>query len=108
MAVQAVTQEDVIGVNDRHQLAEVDAIMQERIQRELRASGVTIVSGVNTYVEADVKIGADTVLQPFTFIGRGTSIGPECVIGPFASVPRESIVPEGTSIVRNVSEQAAV
>jgi bifunctional UDP-N-acetylglucosamine pyrophosphorylase/glucosamine-1-phosphate N-acetyltransferase len=108
VAVQAVTQEDVIGVNDRHQLAEVDAIMQERIQRELRASGVTIVSGVNTYVEADVKIGPDTVLQPFTFVGRGASIGPDCVIGPFAAVPRESIVPEGTSIVRNVSEQAAV
>ena len=69
---------------------------------------MTIVSGVNTYVEAEVTIGPDTVLQPFTFIGRGASFGPDCVIGPFAAVPRESIVPEGTSIVRNVSEQAAV
>src|SRR5258708_28156319 len=95
VAVQGVTQEDVIGVNTRQQLAEVDAIMQERIQRQLRESGVTIVSGLNAYVEADVTIGADTVIHPFAFIGRGTSIGPECVIGPFAVVPRESIVPEG-------------
>ncbi len=108
VAIQAVTQEDVIGVNTRQQLAEVDAIMQERIQRQLRESGVTVVSGVNSYIEADVSVGTDTVIHPFTFIGRGTSIGPECTIGPFAVIPRESIVPEGTTVIRNVSEQAAV
>jgi bifunctional UDP-N-acetylglucosamine pyrophosphorylase / glucosamine-1-phosphate N-acetyltransferase len=36
----------------------------------LRESGVTIVSGINTYIEAGVSIGPDTVIQPFTFIGR--------------------------------------
>ena len=35
VAVQAVTAEDVLGVNTRQQLAEVDAIMQDRIQRQL-------------------------------------------------------------------------
>jgi bifunctional UDP-N-acetylglucosamine pyrophosphorylase/glucosamine-1-phosphate N-acetyltransferase len=108
IAVQAVTQEDVIGVNNRQQLAEVDAILQERIQRQHRESGVTIVSGVNTYIEADVTMGPDTVVHPFSFVGRGASIGPECVIGPFGVVPRESIVPEGTTVIRNVSEQADV
>src|SRR3954467_15569474 len=58
VAVQAVTQDDVIGVNNRQQLAEVDAIMQERLQRQLRDAGVTIVSGLNTYVESDVNLGA--------------------------------------------------
>jgi bifunctional UDP-N-acetylglucosamine pyrophosphorylase/glucosamine-1-phosphate N-acetyltransferase len=96
--VQAVTQEDVIGVNNRQQLAEVDAIMQERIQRKLREGGVTIVSGLNTYVEDGASIGQDTVIQPFTFIGRGATIGADCVIGPFASVVSESIVPEGTTL----------
>lgn len=108
VAVQAVTQEDVVGVNNREQLAEVDAIMQERIQRHHRESGVTIVSGAGTYVEADVTIGPDTVVHPFSFIGRGASLGPECVIGPFAVVPRESIVPEGTTVIRNVSEQTGI
>jgi bifunctional UDP-N-acetylglucosamine pyrophosphorylase/glucosamine-1-phosphate N-acetyltransferase len=107
-AVQAVTQEDVIGVNTRQQLAEVDAIMQDRIQRQLREAGVTIVSGVDTYIEADTAIGPDTVVHPFSFIGRGASVGPECVIGPFAVVPRQSIVPEGTTVIRNVSEQAGI
>ena len=98
VAVQAVTADDVIGVNNRQQLAEVDAIMQDRIHRKLRESGVTIVSGVNTYIEDGVSIGADTVVQPFTFIGRDSTIGTECEIGPFACLPSQSIVPEGTNV----------
>ena len=102
MAVQAVAAEDVLGVNDRNQLATIDAIMQDRIQRDLRTAGVTIVSGINTYIEAGASIGPDTTVQPFTFIGRDSSIGPDCVIGPFACLPPESIVPEGSVISNNV------
>jgi len=106
VAVQAVAQDDVLGVNDRGQLAAIDAIMQDRIHRQLRAAGVTIVSGVNTYIEAGVSIGADTVVQPFTFIGRDSSIGPDCVIGPFTCLPPESIVPEGTALAGNAGAGA--
>jgi bifunctional UDP-N-acetylglucosamine pyrophosphorylase/glucosamine-1-phosphate N-acetyltransferase len=98
IAVQAVTAEDVIAPNTRQQLAEADAAMQERIQRSLRESGVTIVSGVNAYVEAGVMCGPDTVIEPFSFIGRGSTIGGDCVIGPFANLPAGSIVPDGTRV----------
>ncbi len=101
LAVQAVTADDVLGVNSRDQLAQVDAVMQDRIQREHFANGVTIVSPVNTYIESGVTIGADTTIAPHTFVGRGASIGGDCVIGPFALVPRDGIVPEGTSVVGN-------
>jgi bifunctional UDP-N-acetylglucosamine pyrophosphorylase/glucosamine-1-phosphate N-acetyltransferase len=96
LAVQAVTAEDSLAVNDRVQQAEVDAIMQDRIQRRLRTEGVTIVSGINTYIEDGADIGRDTIIQPFTFIGHDSSIGPNCVIGPFVKLPSESIVPAGT------------
>lgn len=99
LAVQAVAEDDVIGVNNRQQLAEVDAILQARIQKQLRESGVTIISGFNSYIESDVTIGRDTVVHPFSYIGRGASVGAECVIGPFAEVPRDSIVPEGSTIL---------
>ena len=102
VAVQAVTQEDVLSVNDREQQAQVDAIMQDRIQRQLRQNGVTIVSGINTYIEAGTTVGADTVIRPYTWIGRDSTIGAECTIGPFACVPAESIVPEGTAVTGNV------
>jgi bifunctional UDP-N-acetylglucosamine pyrophosphorylase/glucosamine-1-phosphate N-acetyltransferase len=107
LAVQAVTQEDSMAVNDRMQLAEVDAIMQDRIHRKLRSEGVTIVSSVSTYIEDGATIGRDTTIQPFSFIGRDSSIGPECQIGPFATLPRQSILRAGTVIAGNVATENA-
>jgi bifunctional UDP-N-acetylglucosamine pyrophosphorylase/glucosamine-1-phosphate N-acetyltransferase len=107
LAVQAVTAQDVLSVNSREQQAQVDAIMQDRIQRDLREGGVSIASGMSVYIEAGAAVGPDTVVHPFTFIGRDASIGAECVIGPFASVPRQSIVPEGSSLAGNVSPETA-
>ena len=107
-AVQAVTAEDVIGVNTRQALADVDAIMQERIQRGIREAGGTIVSSDNTYIEAGATIGPDTVIQPFTFIGRDSRVGRDCTIGPFASLPRESILPDGSTVAGNISAESAM
>ena len=108
VAVQAATYEDVLAPNTRQQLVEADAVMQDRIQRQLLEGGVTIVSPVNTYIESGVMIGPDTVIQPHTFIGRDSSIGENCTIGPFACLPRESIVPEGATVAGNVSAENAV
>jgi bifunctional UDP-N-acetylglucosamine pyrophosphorylase/glucosamine-1-phosphate N-acetyltransferase len=105
-AVQAVSAEDVLAINTREQLVQVDAVMQDRIQRHLLNSGVTVVSAETTYVEAGVSIGSDTTIRPFSFIGADASIGPNCVIGPFACVPRGAIVPEGTVVAGNVKGSA--
>jgi bifunctional UDP-N-acetylglucosamine pyrophosphorylase/glucosamine-1-phosphate N-acetyltransferase len=107
-AVQAATFEDVVAPNNRQQLADADLVMQDRIQRRLRESGVTIVTSDSVYIEDGANIGADTVIQPFTFIGRDSSIGGDCTIGPFASIPRNSIVPEGTTISGNLSTETTV
>jgi bifunctional UDP-N-acetylglucosamine pyrophosphorylase/glucosamine-1-phosphate N-acetyltransferase len=96
--VQAVLPEDVLAVNDRDQQAQVDAIMQRRIQQAHRAEGVSIVAGHSTYIEAGTTIGRDTIIHPFTFIGADSQIGPGCAIGPFAEVPRQALVPEGMVI----------
>jgi bifunctional UDP-N-acetylglucosamine pyrophosphorylase / glucosamine-1-phosphate N-acetyltransferase len=107
LAIQAVKEEDVLAPNSRHELALADAAMQERIQKAHRENGVTIVSTVGTYVEDGVQIGAETVIQPFTFIGRDAVIGGECVIGPHAVVPRSSVVQEGAVVSGNVSPETA-
>jgi bifunctional UDP-N-acetylglucosamine pyrophosphorylase/glucosamine-1-phosphate N-acetyltransferase len=103
-ALQVVAADDVIGVNTRQHLADVDAIMQDRIQRQLRESGVTI----NTYIEAGVTIGNESVIEPFTFIGRDSSIGRDCTIGPFACLPRESIVPDSANVAGNATVEMAM
>jgi bifunctional UDP-N-acetylglucosamine pyrophosphorylase / glucosamine-1-phosphate N-acetyltransferase len=107
VAVQAVSAEDVLAINTRQQQAEVDAVMQQRIQRRLRDSGVSIVNAASTYIEDGVTAGPETVIHPFTFVGRDSSIGAECVLGPFAAVPRNSVVPERTTIAGNISAETA-
>jgi bifunctional UDP-N-acetylglucosamine pyrophosphorylase / glucosamine-1-phosphate N-acetyltransferase len=108
IAVQAVTYEDVLAPNTRAQLAEADCVMQDRIFRQLRESGVTIVNDEKTYIEAGVSIGSDTVIRPFTFIGRDATIGGDCVIGPFATVSRGAVVPEGAAIAGNICIENAL
>ncbi len=107
VALQAATAEDVLAPNSRQELAMADAVMQERIQKQHRDAGVTIVSPANTYIEDGASIGPDTIIQPFTFIGRDANIGDGCVIGPFAVVTREAIVPDGSNIAGNVSGESA-
>ncbi len=102
LAVQALAQEDVAAPNSRQELSLADAVMQERIQRQHRDGGVGIPSAANTYIEDGVSIGPDTIVQPFSFIGRDANIGADCVIGPFAMVPREGIVPEGTTVTKEI------
>lgn len=105
IAVQAVTAEDVLSVNTRQQQAEVDAVMQDRIQRQHREAGVSIATPSNVYIEDGATIGTDTILRPFSFVGRGATIGSFCTIGPFATVPRQAIVRDGTTIAGNASSE---
>jgi bifunctional UDP-N-acetylglucosamine pyrophosphorylase/glucosamine-1-phosphate N-acetyltransferase len=97
LAIQAVTEEDVLAPNSRQQLAAADLILQQRIQAAHRDAGVTIVSSEGTYIESGVSIDPDTTIYPFTYIGRGARIGRNCTIGPFALVARDSLIPEGTT-----------
>lgn len=73
---------DIKAVNDRVQLAEVNKIMQDRINKKLMLSGVTIINPENTIIEDSVSIGNDTVIYPGTVLEGKTVIGSHCTIGP--------------------------
>jgi len=84
-----------MGVNSRFDLAAVNRIMQDRIQATLVEAGVTVVDPDNTWIEADVSIGPDATIFPFTFVGRGATIGSGCRIGPFAHVAAAETIGDG-------------
>ena len=86
LAVTAVRPEEAMGVNSRAQLSVASKVMQRRIQEELMDRGVTIVDPDNTWIDAGVEIGLDTVIEPFTYIHGDVEIGKRCRIGPFAYV----------------------
>ena len=73
---------EVLGVNDRAQLAYAEGLLRDRINGELMAGGVTIIDQANTYISPGVKIGRDTVVYPGTYIYGHTVIGEGSFIGP--------------------------
>lgn len=93
-----VTSEEARGINSRLELALVNRAMQDRIQLALMSEGVTIIDPDNTWMEADVTVGRDTVVYPFSIIRAGATIGENCSIGPFAHIHEGESVPSGTSV----------
>jgi bifunctional UDP-N-acetylglucosamine pyrophosphorylase/glucosamine-1-phosphate N-acetyltransferase len=75
-------EEEVLGVNDRAQLAQADAVLRRRKNDELMRSGVTIVDPLTTYIEPEVQIEPDTRVLPGCHLRGSTRIGPGCEIGP--------------------------
>jgi bifunctional UDP-N-acetylglucosamine pyrophosphorylase/glucosamine-1-phosphate N-acetyltransferase len=86
-----------LGVNDRLQLAEADAIMRQRVLRELMLAGVTIIDPSTTYIEPTVRIGRDSVVHPFSYLAGDTEIGEKCCIGPYCHI-REARVGDGVRL----------
>lgn len=97
-ATVKVAPEDALGINSRIELAVVGRAMQDRLQRALVEEGVTIVDPDNTWIEADVSVGAETMIYPFTFIGAGATIGERGRIGPFACVRAGETLDDGAVV----------
>lgn len=106
-ATVKVAAEDALGINSRIDLALVGRAMQDRLQRALVEEGVTIVDPDNTWIEADVSVGAETTIYPFTFIGAGATIGERGRIGPFACVRAGETLEDG-AVVRAIAMNGAV
>lgn len=77
---------ETLGVNDRVALSEAEQLMRDRINRRHMLNGVTLIDPANTYIEADVQIGSDTVVLPGSVLKGNTVIGEDCVIGPQADI----------------------
>ncbi|MGH7197956.1 MAG: bifunctional UDP-N-acetylglucosamine diphosphorylase/glucosamine-1-phosphate N-acetyltransferase GlmU [Candidatus Omnitrophota bacterium] len=87
--------EEALGVNTRRDLAALESIMQKDILERLMESGVTIRNPRTVTIDADVKIGPDTVIYPNTVIEEGAVIGRDCRIGPFAHIRGGSKIGDG-------------
>jgi len=98
---------EIMGINDRVQLAEAEKHMRGRILNELMLSGVTIIDPLSTFVDKQVRVGRDTVIYPFTFIEGDTIIGEDCVIGPNTRLIN-SVVGNGVSIQNSLVTESCM
>lgn len=74
--------DEVMGVNDRAQLAVAGALMRDRINQHWMRSGVMMVDPQTTWIEPTVAIARDVVLEPNTFLKGTTDIAEGAHIGP--------------------------
>ncbi|MBZ5611470.1 MAG: bifunctional UDP-N-acetylglucosamine diphosphorylase/glucosamine-1-phosphate N-acetyltransferase GlmU [Acidobacteriia bacterium] len=103
---------EVLGINTRLELAEVDRLLRERKLRALMLGGVTIEKPETVTVDAAVSIGMDTVIEPFAQILGRTTIGENCRIGA-CSIVRDSeladevVIGAFTIVVTSLLERGA-
>lgn len=108
VVVESVDSEEgleVLGVNNRVQLAQAEQAMRERILRGWMLAGVTIVDPASTYIDAGVTIGRDTTVYPNTTLGGKSQIGERCALGP-GSMIYDSVVGDDCKVVASMLEGA--
>jgi bifunctional UDP-N-acetylglucosamine pyrophosphorylase/glucosamine-1-phosphate N-acetyltransferase len=93
--------EEVLGVNTRVELADLERKMRREKLRELMLGGVTLVDPETTYIHLDVQVGMDTVIHPQVIIEGASRIGSGCSIQSWTRL-RNVDVEDGVSI-RNSS-----
>jgi bifunctional UDP-N-acetylglucosamine pyrophosphorylase/glucosamine-1-phosphate N-acetyltransferase len=85
---------ELLGINTRMELAEADRILRDRKVRELMAEGVTIEKPETVSIDADVRIGPDTVIEPFARILGKSVIGSDCLVGSCSIVDNSTLADE--------------
>ena len=84
-SIAAVLIEDfieILGVNDRAQLAESAALLRDQINDGLMKAGVTIVDPLSTWVDSTATVESDVTLLPGTWIAGSTTVAHGAIIGP--------------------------
>lgn len=99
-AVAAAEYEQTLGINSRVQLAQAEKIIRSRKLQQLMESGVTIMDPASTFVDAEVTVGSDTVIYPFTWLEGNTKIGSNCEIGPNSRLQNTTV---GDNAVLNIT-----
>jgi len=78
--------EEVLGVNDRRELADAGKTLYRRRALELMESGVTLVDPDCTYIDPQVTVGPDTVIHPMVRLEGRTRVGSGCTVGTLSHV----------------------
>lgn len=99
VATQAESVDEILGANTIAEMMHLDAAMRLNTARRLMASGVTIFRPETTVIDAEVEVGADTVIEPYVQLLGATKIGSDCRIRSYSVIQSSAIGDEVT--VRN-------
>jgi bifunctional UDP-N-acetylglucosamine pyrophosphorylase/glucosamine-1-phosphate N-acetyltransferase len=77
---------EVLGVNDRPELAQIEKLLRLRKVFALMREGVTVVDPQATYIDAEVEAGPDTVIEPGASLLGRTRLGRDCHIQSYCTI----------------------
>jgi bifunctional UDP-N-acetylglucosamine pyrophosphorylase/glucosamine-1-phosphate N-acetyltransferase len=124
-AAVEVEEDEMRGINTKKQLAEAEAVAQQRLRQAALDAGVTLIAPETVYLCADTKFGRDVVVEPFVVFGEkvtvedgavihsfshiaGAHIGQGVSVGPFARLRPGTRLGEGARIGNFVEVKEAV
>ncbi|MCD0442651.1 bifunctional UDP-N-acetylglucosamine diphosphorylase/glucosamine-1-phosphate N-acetyltransferase GlmU [Glycomyces sp. A-F 0318] len=98
---------EVLGCNDRAQLAALRRILQRRINTELMKAGVTMEDPDTTWIDATAKVAPDVLVRPGVQLKGATAVDSGAEIGPDTTLT-DTIVGAGAVVVRSHADQATI
>ncbi len=98
---------EVMGINDRVQLAQAEKEMQKRIATDLMLQGVTILDPDTAWFDANVSLGQDSTVLPNTHIKGKTRVGERCIIGPDVFI-EDCVLGDEVTIRNSVAEGSSI
>jgi bifunctional UDP-N-acetylglucosamine pyrophosphorylase / glucosamine-1-phosphate N-acetyltransferase len=107
VAVRTDDPHEVLGVNDRAQLAELARILRDRLVATAMRDGVTVIDPATTWVDVDVTLERDVVLQPNVQLHGRTHIYQGAVIGPDSTLTDTTVGPEA-HVERTVATETVI
>jgi bifunctional UDP-N-acetylglucosamine pyrophosphorylase / glucosamine-1-phosphate N-acetyltransferase len=124
-ALELCDEPDVAGVNDRVQLASIEAEFQRRLRHKAMLEGATLLQPESVYFSADTKLGKDVIIEPNVFFGPGVTVGDDVEIlasshiegatiakgariGPFARLRPGAVIGENAHVGNYVEIKKAV
>ena len=107
MAVDVEDYEEILGINDRKQLATAHEILQNRVKDYWMAAGVTLIDPDSITIDDTVRIGSDTIVEPQTHLRGETTIASGCRIGP-GSLIEDSQIGERVTVLYSVVSDSVV
>ena len=82
-----------LGINSRPQLAEAEAVMQDRLRHAAMERGVTLVAPETVFLAADTRLAADVEVEPYVMFGPGVTVAEGAVVRSFCHLEGVSIGP---------------
>ena len=98
---------EILGVNDRIQLAESAALMRDRINENWMREGVTIIDPTTTWIDSTAHLSKDVTILPGSAVLGSTQIASGAVIGPRTTLT-DCIVKEGARVLESIATGSVI